>query len=863
MSLNRPRLPQPAGSTRCAPTLSIARGRPRRRRPVRRPGHERRRRGVGPEHRPRPRRPRRPARRGLRRDRPVARDGRGRSPGRPASRSPRRPSSGGPTSAADLDAGAALPPPVTVLGIDPTVDARLHDLALVAGSPLRDPDEHSALITERLAAQDGLAVGSPLTMQGAGDRIDLPRRRHHRRRRTADRRLRPDRRRPARHRAGRLRRDRRDPRRHRPDRPGATAAAVSAALESRLTTQPYVLSSPQDLAAALRSLDRRLPGDDRADRRDRPVRRRVPDLQHAVDDRHRAHPRGRPAARRRRAPRPGHVVHAHPGAGPRRHRVAARAWSSASLLAIGMVAFVRTVGSVTLERPAVPLDAVADRARSSGVGVTLAAALEPARRASRIQPVEALTGAARPAGRAQRPAALAGRRSSSSSRSSASSSCPRAGTDGRRRPGPRRLRGPARRHPAHPVRPARHRPGRRGAVRASCSGFEERLARSSVVRDRSRTALTLGGLTIGLAMIVALGGVGQHARAAAAGWIADVIPGELVLTSIRPIAADEGVEADLDRRCPRGRPDQPDRHLRRRARRDAHRCGRGRRRRHGRRRPAQVHRRRPRRRARRARRRRRDDRPGRAWPSRLGLTGRRRSCACPTADGGLLDLRVVGIVERSIPGRSGEAMLVGWSDATTSLGVAGADVFAVRFAPGRARHRPGRPAQLGRPAGPRGRPARPDRGRHQRRARPDLRTVRRARGGRRPRRRAGHRQHADHERHRAGPRDRHPARGRDDPRPGLALGRRRGRRARARRGAPRDRARARGRRPDGRPGRRPARRRERDARGRSSAWRSSSASSWRCSRRPIRPAWRAGCRSCGPSSTSDAMLDSGAPVTVQ
>ena len=27
-------------------------------------------------------------------------------------------------------------------------------------------------------------------------------------------------------------------------------------------------------------------------------------------------------------------------------------------------------------------------------------------------------------------------------------------------------------------------------------------------------------------------------------------------------------------------------------------------------------------------------------------------------------------------------MLVGWSDATTSLGVAGADVFALRFAPG-------------------------------------------------------------------------------------------------------------------------------------------------------------------------------------
>ena len=53
----------------------------------------------------------------------------------------------------------------------------------------------------------------------------------------------------------------------------------------------------------------------------------------------------------------------------------------------------------------------------------------------------------------------------------------------------------------------------------------------------------------------------------------------------------------------------------------------------------------------------------------------------PTVDGGSLDLRVVGIVERSIPGRTGEAMLVGWNDATDSLGVAGADAFAVRFAP--------------------------------------------------------------------------------------------------------------------------------------------------------------------------------------
>jgi len=53
----------------------------------------------------------------------------------------------------------------------------------------------------------------------------------------------------------------------------------------------------------------------------------------------------------------------------------------------------------------------------------------------------------------------------------------------------------------------------------------------------------------------------------------------------------------------------------------------------------------------------------------------------PAADGGRLDLRVAGIVERSIPGRTGESLLIGWTDAMTNLGVAGADVFALRFAP--------------------------------------------------------------------------------------------------------------------------------------------------------------------------------------
>src|SRR5262249_13115756 len=61
----------------------------------------------------------------------------------------------------------------------------------------------------------------------------------------------------------------------------------------------------------------------------------------------------------------------------------------------------------------------------------------------------------------------------------------------------------------------------------------------------SRTTLTLGSLVIGLAMIVALGWSAQAARAAALDWLRDVVPGDELVTSIRPIGADEGVEEEL------------------------------------------------------------------------------------------------------------------------------------------------------------------------------------------------------------------------------------------------------------------------------------------------------------------------------
>ena len=70
----------------------------------------------------------------------------------------------------------------------------------------------------------------------------------------------------------------------------------------------------------------------------------------------------------------------------------------------------------------------------------------------------------------------------------------------------------------------------------------------------------------------------------------------------------------------------------------------------------------------------------RSRAQRLGV-GLGDVLAVATADG-LLELRVAGVVERSFPGRTGEAVLVGWGDALDRLGVQGADAIAIRYQPG-------------------------------------------------------------------------------------------------------------------------------------------------------------------------------------
>lgn len=209
--------------------------------------------------------------------------------------------------------------------------------------------------------------------------------------------------------------------------------------------------------------------------------------------------------------------------------------------------------------------------------------------------------------------------------------------------------------------------------------IEERLARGSLARDRNRTTLTLGSLVIGLAMIVALGWSAQAARASAFAWLEDVIPGDEIVTSIRPVRPEEDALATLASVpgvaavTPIASFDVAIRGLRidAAAISGADFLADGR--------LTAVH----------------GDRAAalaaldsggsailpKSLANSLGLhVG--DSLRLPVDATRDLDVRVAAIVDRSMPGSSGEAILVGWKDATESLGVLGADAFAVRFVPG-------------------------------------------------------------------------------------------------------------------------------------------------------------------------------------
>jgi putative ABC transport system permease protein len=209
---------------------------------------------------------------------------------------------------------------------------------------------------------------------------------------------------------------------------------------------------------------------------------------------------------------------------------------------------------------------------------------------------------------------------------------------------------------------------------------EERLARSSLARDTSRTALTAGALVIGLAMVVALGTAVQNVRQIGAAWLTDTIPGSELLTSIRPISATDPIRDQIavlpgvKSVSPIGLFGVPLAGLRQQA-------------------AAIV---------------------GKDFADDGRLTfvadGGDRAAALAALDAGgavivpqslanesairLGDtltfttgetptrLRVVGIVAHSIPGDAQESILVGWSDALGPFGASGADFFAVRYEAG-------------------------------------------------------------------------------------------------------------------------------------------------------------------------------------
>lgn len=575
--------------------------------------------------------------------------------------------------------GGDLPEPVTLLAIDPARDAEVRELPLIAGAALPGPEAFAVLVTERLAAEDSISVGDDVTILAgaegdvslevagvvagdgpfvgsAGRTVVAPLRTIQRLYGTES--------------VSRV------------DivvGEGATAAEVEDALVVSLTAEPYVLSSPRDLGSSLRVST--------ADFRSTTALIAAValfvgaflifnTLSMTVTERVRELGLLR-------------------AAGASRDQVGRFVLVQAAILGVAgvllglavgyglaelMAAWVRSIGTIPFERVAFSAGS-APLAVGIGLFVTLASSIEPARRAASIPPVEALKSRLEPA--AARRARLRWLVGIFVAVGFAGLFVwPReGGTAGFVRAlavyalllavvlvSPYLLGGLAR---------------IAGLPFALVLRLEERLARAALARDRSRTALTLGALTIGLAMIVAIGSLAGQSRSAAGEWLAEVIPGDELVTSIRPIdlveeastveqlAAVDGVE--------RVSPIATFEVAHEGVRTDA---------------AAVVG-------------------ADLLADGRLRLVAGDRATALPALDGGgatiipravserlrlgvgqtltlalgnerVLDLRIVGVAERTLPGRAGEAVLVGWKDATAALGVAGAEAFAIRYAPGMA-----------------------------------------------------------------------------------------------------------------------------------------------------------------------------------
>jgi len=560
---------------------------------------------------------------------------------------------------------------VTVLGIDPASYLRIHDLTLAAGSGLQDATAPMALVSEELAEHDGYAIGSTITLLGAGGTLDLqvvglaagagplpgsgrtvvvP----------------IDLARATFGVAGATRVDMRLD-------PGAESG-VRTELETRMV-EPYVLASPGDMARTLRSSSASFQG----------TAALVAAIVLFVGAFLIVNTLSMTVGERARE------VGLLRAAGATRAQLGRFVLSGALLLGIVGAALGALLGAgvAVLMADAVSaatgLRASVDAidvpgvltAAGIGIGITLLAAIEPALAAAQISPVEALRA------RLDIPNRRRGRLSwivfiFLVVAALAMLAWPPvvAAADTQRAfavYGVLLL--------ATMLSPFVLRPMARllGLPLLLILRIEERLARGSLARDRSRTTLTLGSLVIGLAMIVALGWSAQAARSAAFAWLEDVVPGDEVVTSIRPIGADEGVQealaavngvarvspiasfdlafhgVRLDGAAIVGADFLADGRLTfTEGNRDEA--------------LAAI------------------DAGGaailpRALAASLGLRVG-DAMRIPVDSQHQLELHVAGVVDRSLPGAGGEAVLVGWTDATSALGVLGADAYAVRFAPG-------------------------------------------------------------------------------------------------------------------------------------------------------------------------------------
>jgi len=560
---------------------------------------------------------------------------------------------------------------VTVLGVDPVTYPQVHDLALLSGSGFSGGDEPVALITEQLAEHDGYGIGSPITILGVGGQQQL--------RvvgilagsggvagsgRTI---LVPI---AVAHQVFAL--------------GGATRVDIEVAsgvdpvtVASRLAdrmAEPYVISSPADIAAGLRASAASFQG----------TAALIAAIVLFVGTFLIVNTLSMTVGERARE------VGLLRMAGSTRGQVIRFVFAGALVLGVFGSAFGVILGSAFAYLLAQTVTAAtgvtaivtgidpgsALVAGAVGIGITILAAIEPALRAARITPFEALR--ARfdlPSARRARlswiafvfvlvgalalvawPPAIA---SSGAERALAVYGVLLVATL---------------------LTPFFLRPMARilGLPVSLVLRLEERLARGSLARDRSRTALTLGSLVVGLAMVVALGWSAQAARASANAWLQDVIPGDEVVSSIRPIGPDEGVRDALAqvpgvaRVTPIGTFDIAYRGYRVDAAAvvGADLLADGRLHTVAGDRAAALG---------------ALDAGGtvilpQAVATRLNL-GVGNTMSVLLATGGHLDLTVSAIVERSIPASGGEAVLVSWTDATQQLGIAGADAFAVRFSP--------------------------------------------------------------------------------------------------------------------------------------------------------------------------------------